>query len=68
MEREAAAERERFEQSQEEAQSQAHALEEQLNESYASAAEQLARVLLTPLNTLYHQVNAYAWDLAYSEM
>ena len=45
MEREAREERERFEQCQEEAQSQAHALEAQLNESHASAAEQLAKVL-----------------------
>lgn len=57
MEREAAAERERLEQSLEETQSQAHALEAQLNESHVSAAEQLARVLLTPLNTPYHQVS-----------
>ena len=45
MEREAREERERFEHFQEEAQSQAHALEAQLNESHASAAEQLAKVL-----------------------
>ena len=45
MERDIAEERERFEQFQEEAQSQAHALETQLNESHASAAAQLARVL-----------------------
>ena len=45
MERDVAEERERFAQFQEEAQSQAHALETQLNESHASAAAQLARVL-----------------------
>ena len=45
MEREGAEERERCEQLQEEAQSQAHALEAQLNESHATAAEQLAKVL-----------------------
>ena len=45
MEREAAEEQERFEQFQEEAQSQAHALEAQLSESHASTAEQLAKVV-----------------------
>ena len=51
MERDITEERERFEQFQEEAQSQAHGLETQLNESHASAAEQLARVLHNPMRS-----------------
>lgn len=52
MEREAREGQERFEQFQDEAQSQAHALEAQLNESHASAAEQLAKVMHNQLPSI----------------